>query len=301
MKATMRNTVAVTASMSLLALVGCADSPNNGEDTGNAEAAPDVEDVPALSAIEELMWDSMEQAGSVTIIADLSDMAGFDADSADMFGEVFGSEQTELSIYGDLDGSATAVNIDGNDLIVALGGDEAYISAEAVFGMLTNQLPGMGAEEEEVFAQLSEEFSGKWLDYSDELQSDGQGDDFNIGELFSELRQDWTSQDEASDTPVDREEISDEGSHEVRDGSDVWVYEGEEEGQELVLAADHEAPKIVEMSDNEMSMSYTDWGETENPEAPDESDVMTEQELEERLMEAMMSGGLVSDDSGASE
>src|SRR5699024_5383402 len=130
MNATMRKAVAVTASVSLLALVGCGDTSTNEEDTDNAEAAPDVEDVPALSDVDELMWDSMEEAGSVTILADLSDMAGFDAESADMFGEVFGSEQSELSIYGDLDGSATAVSIDGNDLIVALGGEEAYISAD---------------------------------------------------------------------------------------------------------------------------------------------------------------------------
>lgn len=301
MKATMRNTVAVTASMSLLALVGCGDTSNDAEDTDNAEAAPDVEDVPALSEIDELMWESMEQAGSVTIVADLSDMAEIDPESADMFGEIFGSEHTEFSIYGDLDGSATAVSIDGSDLIIALGGDEAYISADAIFGMLTSQIPGMSDEEEDVFAELSEEFSGKWLDYSEELQSDAGGDDFNIDQLFSELRSDWTSEDETSDTPVDREEISDEGSHEVRDDADVWVYEGEEEGQELVLAADHDAPKIVELSDDEMSMAFTDWGETEAPQAPDESDVMTEQELEESLMEAMMGSSLDSDDSGASD
>ena len=50
--------------------------------------------------------------------------------------------------------------------------------------------------------------------------------------------------------------------HEVRDDDDVWVYAGEERVRSLVLTADHQAPKIVEVTDDEMTITFSDWGET---------------------------------------
>ncbi|MGO1523045.1 MAG: hypothetical protein ACTHV8_05070 [Nesterenkonia sp.] len=295
MKAEIRNTMAGTAAISLLALVGCSEASSNGEDADtngdadNAEAAPSVEDVPALSEIEDLMWESMEEAGSVTVSADLEDVAGSDPAGFAMFEEVFGSDQSNFLIYGDLDGSASAMSIGENDLIVSFGEDEAYMSADVIFSVLVNQAPEMSAGQEDLFDQLSEEFSGNWLDYSEELQSGG-GDDFNVSGLYSSMRDSWANEEESAGSPVEREEIADEGSHEVRDGDDVWVYAGGAEGQDLVLTAEHQAPKIVEVTDDEMTMTFSDWGETQAPERPDESDVMTEQEIEQRLAEAMMGG-----------
>src|SRR5690625_1906587 len=231
MMAEIRNTMAVTAAMSVLALVGCSGASSNGEDADgngdNAESAPGVEDVPALSEIEDLMWDSMEEAGSVTVRADLEDMAGTDPEAFAMFEELFGSGQTELLIYGDLDGSASAMSIGDNDLVASFGDDEAYMSADVIFNVMANQAPEMGAEQEDLFDQLSEEFSGNWLDYSEELQSGDGADDISVSGLFSQMRDGWASDEESSETPVEREKISDEGSHEVRDGDDVWVYSGE--------------------------------------------------------------------------
>lgn len=296
MQAMIRNTMAVTAAMSLLTLVGCSDTSSNDEDantngdTDNAEAALGVEEVPALSEIEDLMWDSMEQAGSVTVSADLENVAGSDPEGFAMFEELFGSDQSNFLISGDLDGSASAMSIGDNDLVVSFGEDEAYMSADVIFSVLANQAPKMSAGQEDLFDQLSEEFSGKWLDYSDELQSGDGGDDFNIGGLFSEMREGWANEEESSGSPVEREEIADEGSHEVREGDDVWVYAGEAEGQDLVLTADHQAPRIVEVTDEDMTMTFSDWGETQAPERPDESDVMTEQAIEQRLAEVMLGG-----------
>lgn len=295
MKAYFRSTSAVIASLSLLALVGCSDSGSNGEglgageDSPNEEAAPGVEDVPALTDIEDLMWDSMEEAGSVTMIADVQDIAEFNEQGAEAFQQMLGSEASEFKIYGDLDGSATAVSVDDNDVITAFGGEEAYVSADVMIGLLGTQDMGLSAGEQDLVEQMSEEFSGKWLDFGEEIQSTDD-DPFDVGTMFSDLRDGWADEEDSPDSPVEREEISDEGTHEVRDDADVWVYGGEEEGQELVLTADHEAPKIAGVTDDEMSMAFTDWGETQTPERPDESDLMTEQDIQQAIVESMMGG-----------
>lgn len=312
MKAYFHSTSAVIASISLLALVGCSDAGSNGEDTGtgeeaaNEEAAPGVEDVPALSDVEDLMWNSMEEAGSVTMIADMQDIAEFDEQGAEAFQQMLGSEGSEFKIYGELDGSASAVSVNDSDVIATFGGEEAYVSADVMFGLLGTQDMGLSAGEQEIVEQMSDEFSGKWLDFSEEIQST-EDDQFDVGSMFAELRDGWADEEDSSessdssDSPVEREEISDEGTHEVRDDADVWVYGGEDEGQELVLTADHEAPKIVEVSDGEMTMALTDWGETQTPEQPDESDLMTEQDIQQAIVESMMGGGSGSGDADSGE
>lgn len=271
MKRISRTTLAVTASASLFVLAGC-----GGEG---------VEDVPALSEIDDLMWETMQNEGSVTMSADLALIADGDPTVEQIFGDA-----TDMSIYGALDGSATGVSVGDNDLMRVFGQEEAFISGDALFSMFEGQSLGLDASEQEQLDAVAEEFADNWIDFSSELS--GEEDEFNIGELFSNLQDGWNGEGDSEDTPVDRDEISDEGTHEVRDDIDVWVYTGEEEGQELVLIADHDAPKFYELSDDEMSMKFTGWGETESPARPDDANVLSQEDAQQRIMETLMSGAM---------
>ncbi|NWN89538.1 MAG: hypothetical protein HLX51_13560 [Micrococcaceae bacterium] len=118
--------------------------------------------------------------------------------------------------------------------------------------------------------------------------------------LFDELRDSWANGDDAEGTPVDREQFADEGTHEVRDEADVWVYAGQEEGEELVLEANHESPRFAAVTAKDASMEFTNWGETELPEQPDESQLVTEQYLQQQ-MSGSTGSGAISGDSGSSD
>lgn|SRR5699024_9987902 len=278
MKTGIRIALTGTASASLLALTGCAGL-----------FGPDIENPPALSEIDEQMWESMEEAGSVTLVTSLDDLADMEPQSAEAMQQMFGEDVSDMKIYGALDGSGTAMSVGDDDLMRVFGKDEAYLSADAVFGIFENQNMGFGADADEILSEVSEDLSGSWIDFGSELESSTGDDAFDVGALFDQLQESWKDGD-SSETPIDRDEISDEGIHEVRDEQDVWVYEGEDEGQELVLEADPDAPKILEISDGDMTMSFTKWGETEEPEHPEDSDVLTQQDLEQRVSEAMMGG-----------
>lgn len=269
MKRISRNMLAVTASASLFVLAGCGQG---------------VEDVPALSEIDDLMWETMQNEGSVTMTADLALIADDDPMVEQMFGDA-----TDMSIYGALDGSATAVSVGENDFMRVFGQEEAFISGDALFAMFEGQGMGLDASQQEQLDAAAEELSGSWIDFSSELSGDD--DQFNIGSLFSNLQDDWTGEGESDDTPVDRDEVSDEGTHEVRDDIDVWVYTGEN-GEELVLIADHEAPKFYELSDDEMSMKFTGWGETESPARPEDDSVLSQEDAQQRIMETLMSSAM---------
>ncbi|OAV61793.1 hypothetical protein [Enteractinococcus helveticum] len=271
MKRISRNMLAVTASASLFVLAGC--------------GGQGVEDVPALSEIDDLMWETMQNEGSVTMTADLALIADGDPMVEQMFGGA-----TDMSIYGALDGSATGVSVGDNDFMRVFGQEEAFISGDALFAMFEGEGLGLDASQQEQLDAVSEEFADNWIDFSSELS--GEEDEFNIGALFSRLQDDWTGEGDSSDTPVDRDEVSDQGTHEVRDDIDVWVYTGEEDGQELVLIADHDAPKFYELSDDEMTMKFTGWGETESPTRPDDASVLSQEDAQQRIMETLMSGAM---------
>lgn len=281
MKKGIRTTMTATASASLLALTGCAGL-----------MGPNVEDAPALSEIEESMWQSMEEAGSVTLVADMEAFADAEPQSAAVFEQMFGDDGSEMRIYGELDGSATGLGFGDSDLMRVFGEDEAYLSADAVFSVIEGQSMGLTAEQEQAMSDIAGEFSDTWVDYSSELQSGSEDDGFDIGTLFTDLQESWEGDgDDSGDSPIARDEISDEGTHEVRNDKDVWVYTGNEEGQELVLEANHEAPKIVEISDGEVSMEFVEWGSTESPQRPEDSQIATQQDMEERMAELMTGGG----------
>src|SRR5699024_10422656 len=54
-----------------------------------------------------------------------------------------------------LDGSGTAISLDDNDLMIGFGGDEAYLSGNAIFGLLEQQSFGFSAQEEEMLTNLA--------------------------------------------------------------------------------------------------------------------------------------------------
>lgn len=267
MKKISRKLLTITAAGSLVALTACGGSG--------------VEDPPALSEIDDLMWDTVQDQDSVTISADMSQLMDTLDDSSNMFGDMFGADGDSVKIYGDLDGASMAIALGEDDLMRVFGQDAAYLSGDAIFSIFG----GEGLTEQEVFEGITEEFADTWIDFSSEL---GDEDEFDIGSLLSELQDSWADGSGSDETPVTRDEISDEGIHEVRDEQDVWVYEGTEDGQELVLEANHGAPIIVAISDGDNTMTFSDWSETEAPERPEDSQIIDEDEFEQRMMEIML-------------
>lgn len=264
-----RKLLTITAAGSLVALTACGGSG--------------VEDPPALSDIDDLMWETVQEQESVTISADMSQLMGTLDDGSNMFGGMFGPDGDSVKIYGDLDGTSMAVALGEDDLMRVFGQDAAYLSGDAIFSIFG----GEGLTEQEVFEGITEEFADTWIDFSNELDDE----EFNIGTLLSELQDSWAEGDDSDETPITRDEISDEGIHEVRDEQDVWVYEGAEDGQELVIEANHDAPIIVAISDGDNTMTFSDWNETESPERPEESQIIDEDEFEQRMMEIMLGSG----------
>lgn len=274
MTRTPRKILSLTAVASLALLTAC----------GNSVAEP-----PALSDIDELLWETTLQQESVTITANSEDFTGMAEDDVAIFGDFVDGDDLTLNIYGDLGGSATALGLDDNDLIRVFDQQDAYVSADALFSILGTEGLEMGGAEEEMFASMAEEFEGDWVDFSSELEADDE--EFNIGVLLQQLEENWHGTDNDAETPIARDEISDEGTHEVRNDQDVWIYTGSEEGQELVLEADPDAPRILAIIDGQQSIRFSDWNETEAPQRPDQAQVISQEELEMRMMEAILGGG----------
>lgn len=299
MKNGIRYATAVSASLSLVALSGCGGlSSSEDEENNDAESAASVEEVPALSEIDDLMWDSMEEAGSVTLTADMNALAADDPESAEIFEDMLGADLSNVQLYGSLDESASGMRLGDQDVFRLFGEDSAYLSTDAIFGMFEAQMPALSPEEQQMLDDLIEEGSGSWIDFSGEVQDDESFNNLDVKLLLADFRESWEDETSSADDALfPRTDIPDEGTHEVRDEVDVWVYTGESEDQELVLEADHESPKISSVSDAEISMTFTDWGETELPEQPDESQLMTEEDFEQ-LMNDLIGGGTGMQDPG---
>ncbi len=285
MKKEMRNVMALGASVALVALTGCgAIAGAEGEEENEENNGESVEDVPALSEIDSQMWDSMQEAGTVTMTADVNEfLAEEDPQTAQMFEQMMGGENSEIQFFGSLDETATGMRFGDEELLRNLGDGEVYISADAIFNLLDGQSLGLSPEEQQQLDDAAAEFSDSWFDYSEEIQAEGDVEEIDLSVLFNDLQQSWKGEEADLDSPVEREQISDEGTHEVRDEQDVWVYTGDEEGLELVLEANHDSPKFVSLSSDDASVKFSDWGDTELPEQPEESQIMTEQDIEQQM------------------
>src|SRR5690625_7080422 len=119
-----------------------------------------------------------------------------------MFGVMFGSDCDIVNIDGDLDGTIMAVALGEDDLMRVFEQDAAYLSGDAIFSIFG----GEGLTEQEVFEGITEEFADTWIDFSSELDDE----DFNIGTLLSELQDSWAEGDDSDETPVTRDEISED-------------------------------------------------------------------------------------------
>lgn len=284
MKKELRNFMALSASVALVALTGCGAIADigGGDEDPEEEASQNVEEVPALSDIDDQMWGSMEEAGNVTITADVTELASVDAESAQMFEEMLGGETSDIQFYGSLNETATGMRVGDEEFLRNFGENGVYISADAIFNMLGTQNLGLSGEEQQQFDDVAAELAGTWFDFSSEVQPE-ETDDVSVVALFDDLRQSWDGEDAGVDSPVERDQISDEGTHEVREEQDVWVYTGDEEGRELVLEANQDSPKFVSLATEDGSIEFSDWGETQAPQQPEESDIMTEQDIEQQL------------------
>lgn len=242
----------------------------------------DPEEVPVFGDIEDTMWESMSEAESVTISADISAETQEDAFGSAMVEQMLGADVSEIAVYGSLDGSGSAMRFGEEDFVRVFDGDTAYMSADRVVAMMTGWVGGdLGEEDQQAMEEFSDELEGQWLDYSDELSGDDL-DDFEVSGLLESMRESWEEED-GDESPIQRSEISDEGVHEERDGEDVWVYSGSEEGAELVIAADHDRPYILEVTDGSSAVELSGWDDTDAPERPDDSDLISEAELEDRF------------------
>lgn len=291
MKNGIRSAAAIGATLSLVALTGCdGTSGSNGDEEPEKEPASAVEEAPNLSEIDDLMWDSMQNAGSVTVTADMTAFVEEDPEAAEIFEGMLGADVSDMQFYGSLDEPATAMSVGGQDLFLTFGENGAYLSADAIFGVLETETAALTPEEQELFDSLKAEFAGSWVDFTAEAQGDDSLDVLDVRVLLSEFRQSWEGEESSDDALIPRTNMPEEGSHEVRDDQDVWVYLGDEEGQELVLQADPESPKVISISDAETTMTFTDWGKTEVPVAPEDSELLTEADFD-RAMAERLGGG----------
>lgn len=241
-----------------------------------------MEEPPALSEIDELMWETMQAQDSVTISADIEQLAEAEDD---MFGEMLAGDDTNMQLYGALDGSAIGMSFGDSDLVRVFGHEEAYLSGEAFFDLMGSAGAGLDGTDDDATSEL---FADTWIDFSSEIS--GEDNEFDLGGALGELQDGWNEGEANDDTPVARDELSDDGTHEVREEQDVWVYAGSEEGQELVLEANHDAPKIVALSDGDTTMTFSEWNATESPQRPEESQIIDQDEFEQRIMQAILGG-----------
>src|SRR5699024_12282202 len=96
------------------------------------ESSQSVEDVPALSDIADVMWDSMRDAGTVTLSADVNDLLGEDAQNVQLFEEMSDGDASEIKFYGSLKETATGMRNGDQELMRNFGHDGTYESGEAI-------------------------------------------------------------------------------------------------------------------------------------------------------------------------
>lgn len=261
------------AAASILALSACGSA--DGESSDPEE---DIQDVPALSEIEETMWDTMEASESVTITASPEDLGAAGLDN-------MGLGSGDVTFYGNIDGSASGFTFGDSDAVVAFD-EQAYMSADYVFGIFGGAMAEqVGEQERQLIEAIADELQGYWVDQSGEY--DPEVDPFGVDLIISESRDQWF---DSEDDDPSSSEYGDEGTLEEHDGVDVWVYS--EGDSELIVEADHDAPRILEATEDGGTITFSDWDSTEEPERPDEDLVIDEGEFDELLSDVAEEQGL---------
>ncbi len=263
-----RPAVTLTA-LSALALTSCSGG-------GGGEEEDEPQGPPTLSDIDDAMWDAMESADSVTVEGDMGEIG-----EGEDFQEFLGDSGT-LSVSGAMDGSFTVISGDGEPLMMMIG-DEAFVD-----GAITASLAAAPMGDAIDMDQLEQELEGKWLDLSSEMGSD---DEIDLGEMIADGRETWEEGADEDDSdgdenPFNSSSLEEEGTEEERDGESVWAY-SDDEGNELAVRADEDAPYAVEVTNDGTTARFTEWNEVEEPERPAGDDVLDQQDLESLLMDLM--------------
>lgn len=271
---------------SVLVVSGCGSDNNSSIDAEERLPPPPA---PPLSQIEESMWDAMGDAESVSISVDfVEDDEVFLTEEYAALEEVFGEGFGGIGIIGAVDGSGTELLVGPEDRrveVMRIFEDEAYLSAEFIAADAFGQPePSFDEDEteEDSFVDISGNYAGYWFDESADY--DGELDEYTIAELFAAAEESWFDDEAELASPISDPSLYGVGEHQRRYGMDVWVYPGEE-GAELVVEADQDAPRMLRASNGMTIFSFTQWGRT--PEVKVPLDLLTEEEFEEIAYEAM--------------
>ncbi|MDZ5076830.1 hypothetical protein [Nesterenkonia sp. HG001] len=241
--------------------------PDGAEDQGDepdeiAEEEPENE-APEISEIESQLWDTMDQAESVVLDAEVP------SDADEVEGEVDIDDAGTITQHysGQVDGSALTMReeSDAAQAEYITFEDATYLRGEDELRAVGEQFPGEIDEDE-----LEDEFAGRWVDYS-EIFPEG----FTITEWLDEFR-------ESLESGGGFDEL--EAAAETRDGEEVWVYTGD--GREVVVRAGEEPVLLSVHAEDEtghFDVRFSDWNEAEEPERPADEDILTVQDIEELL------------------
>ena len=186
----------------------------------------------------------------------------------------------ELVYTGDLTGAGSSVEYDYGEVdgvehqgeILSFE-DSAFQSADSFISDLLLSAP----EDIELPEQdeIEEAVDREWIDHTDfEIQMN------HTAEQYLEELQDSTEMLLLEDSLADLDAEASEGTH---DGQDVWIYETED--VEIVVLADEEEPLLLVMDIDtqgiESTIEFTEWNESEGPEAPEDDEVYSAEEAME--------------------
>ncbi|TDS86378.1 hypothetical protein [Nesterenkonia aurantiaca] len=239
-------------------LTGCGGNPFQGD-------AQDAEpQVPSFGQIQDRMWEAMLTADTVSIEGEIE---AAEADVDQMFEDIDEEDTGDLLITGAVDGSASEMTFTAGDVSFtqrAIEGVE-YFRGEDFAALLMSEM------DQEITDLIEEDFITsvvveQWVQFS----TDGAGAVFSAQDFIST----WQRE-------LDGEELAAlEGAAETRDGAEVYVYATQDGSTELVVAAAG-APYLLQMRDEDSRYDFSDWNQTQRPEAPE--NVMTLDEIFEAI------------------
>lgn len=269
-------------SVALLVLTACGDNdeadessedgaqgevdPEGAQDQGHEpdEIAEDEDgDPPQIEEIADDIWNTMENSESAVMEAtrplDPEELEGL-AEPEDVDDDATLRERYS----GQADGSALTVlrEAEGAEAEYITFDGETYLRGEHELEAFLDQYPGEFEE-----AELRQEFEGKWVEYTDFFP-----EGFSITEQLAVFRESFEEFGGFGEL---------EGTAEERDGEEVWVYT--DENREFVVRAGEDPVLLSVFAENDgevVEATFSDWDEAEEPEKPDEEDILTMEDLE---------------------
>lgn len=282
----------------LLALSACAsveggdDADDDSQDQTEAageeaseEEAPEEAEVPEFEDLAEDMFDAMEAQDNVTVVGS---GAIWDDEFEDLTDEDIEDVEQRFTVRGAMDGETSHMEMEyGSEtmsILVAEG--EAFMSGEFVADIFRSEAEEYGEEDLVDWDALNADLEGTWVDMTGGMGA-GDAEEFSVGFLLEEMREGYEEGTSDSDDIFGDMGNAPEGEADERDGEDVWVYA--EDDTEVVVRADEEEPLLLAVTapdedGNDAEMTFEDWNESE-VEAPDTSDVLSESDFEEIMIE----------------